>query len=280
MRRKSFVATLLAIFIALMMTSFVFAETTHTVRSGETLFRIAQQYGVSMSDLAAANRIININHIYAGQVLVIPDGTESAETVTASTTHVVRRGDTLAQIAIDYGVSMAALLSANNITNVNVIYVGQTLLIPGDSQTIVEAPAQTVVDQATDPSMLGVDHGGGKWIDVDLSEQLLVAYEGDTPVFSTLISSGLPQFPTVVGQFNVWLRYETQTMNGYALGYDYYLENVPYVMYFFEDYAIHGAYWHNNFGNPMSHGCVNASPAAAQWLFNWSEYGTLVNVRE
>ena len=209
MRRKSFVATLLAIFIALMMTSFVFAETTHTVRSGETLFRIAQQYGVSMSDLAAANRIININHIYAGQVLVIPDGTESAETVTASTTHVVRRGDTLAQIAIDYGVSMAALLSANNITNVNVIYVGQTLLIPGDSQTIVEAPAQTVVDQATDPSMLGVDHGGGKWIDVDLSEQLLVAYEGDTPVFSTLISSGLPQFPTVVGQFNVWLRYET-----------------------------------------------------------------------
>ena len=276
MRRKSFVATLFVIVIVLMMTTVVFAETTHTIRSGETLFRIAQQYGVSMSDLAAANGIVNINHIYAGQVLVIPDGTESAETVTATTTHIVRRGDTLAQIAIDYGVSMAALLSANNITNVNVIYVGQTLLIPASSSTIVDVPTQDTVDPAT----LGVDHGGEKWIDVDLSEQLLVAYEGDTPVFSTLISSGLPQFPTVVGQFNVWLRYETQTMNGYALGYDYYLENVPYVMYFFEDYAIHGAYWHNNFGTPMSHGCVNASPAAAQWLFNWSEYGTLVNVRE
>ncbi len=280
MRRRALVATLVAIVVTLMMTTLVFAEMIHTVQSGETLFQIAQKYGVSLSDLAAANDIVNINHIYAGQVLVIPDGTDSAETVTASTTHIVRRGDTLAQIAIDYGVSIGTLLSANNITNVNVIYVGQTLLIPGDSQTVVEASAQDSADQTTDPSMLGVDHGGEKWIDVDLSEQLLVAYEGDTLVFSTLISGGLPQFPTVLGQFNVWLRYETQTMNGYALGYDYYLENVPYVMYFFEDYAIHGAYWHNNFGNPMSHGCVNAPPAAAEWLFNWSEYGTLVNVRE
>ena len=67
-------------------------------------------------------------------------------------------------------------------------------------------------------------------------------------------------------------------MDGSRLGYDYYLENVPYVMYFFEDYALHGAYWHNNFGYQMSHGCVNIAPSDAGWIYNWSAYGTVVNV--
>ncbi|NIO43122.1 MAG: L,D-transpeptidase family protein, partial [Burkholderiales bacterium] len=62
------------------------------------------------------------------------------------------------------------------------------------------------------------------------------------------------------------------------LGFNYVLPNVPYVMYFYKDYAIHGTYWHNNFGTPMSHGCVNMSTADARWLYNWSSYGTLVNV--
>lgn len=117
-----------------------------------------------------------------------------------------------------------------------------------------------------------------RWIDVNLTTQTLTAYEGDTAVFSTLISSGKQTHPTVTGQFRVWLRYESQTMNGRLLGYDYYLENVPYVMYFYNDYALHGAYWHNNFGTPMSHGCVNMHPDEAAWLFNWSSLGTVVNV--
>ncbi len=117
-----------------------------------------------------------------------------------------------------------------------------------------------------------------RWIDVDLSTQVLKAYEGDFLVFSTPISSGTSEHRTVTGQFRIWLKFESQTMDGRRLGYDYYLENVPYVMYFFEDYAIHGAYWHNNFGTPMSHGCVNVEPADAGWLFNWASYGTLVNV--
>lgn len=117
-----------------------------------------------------------------------------------------------------------------------------------------------------------------RWIDVNLANQTLTAYEGDAAVFSTLVSSGTWQHPTVTGQFRTWIKYESQTMNGYLLGYDYYLEDVPYVMYFFNDYAIHGAYWHNNFGVPMSHGCVNVSPADAGWLFNWAPIGTLVNV--
>ncbi len=117
-----------------------------------------------------------------------------------------------------------------------------------------------------------------KWIDVDLTSQTLTAYEGDALVFQTLISSGLTPNNTVTGQFRVWLRFESQTMDGSLLGYDYYLEGVPYVMYFFEDYALHGTFWHNNFGNPMSHGCVNMETGDAGWIFEWSEMGTVVNV--
>ena len=117
-----------------------------------------------------------------------------------------------------------------------------------------------------------------RWIDVNLTTQRLVAYEGDTPVFESAVSSGTAAHPTVTGQFEVWLRYEAQTMDGRRLGYDYYLPNVPYVMYFYRDYALHGTYWHNNFGTPMSHGCVNLPTPAAEWLFHWSEYGTVVNV--
>jgi lipoprotein-anchoring transpeptidase ErfK/SrfK len=119
---------------------------------------------------------------------------------------------------------------------------------------------------------------GEKWIGVNIAEQKLVAYEGETPVFESLVSTGTTQFPTVTGDFRIWLRHESQDMNGYLLGYDYYLEGVPYVQYFYKDYAIHGTFWHNNFGSPMSHGCVNLSPSDAEWLFTWADYGTLVSI--
>ncbi|UCG24388.1 MAG: L,D-transpeptidase family protein [Chloroflexota bacterium] len=117
-----------------------------------------------------------------------------------------------------------------------------------------------------------------RWIDVDVTAQKLVAYEGVIPVFETLVSTGTANYPTVTGQFRIWLRFQSQDMDGYRLGYDYYLKGVPYVQYFYEDYALHGTYWHSNFGRPMSHGCVNLSPADSEWLFNWAGYGTLVNV--
>jgi len=119
-----------------------------------------------------------------------------------------------------------------------------------------------------------------RWIDVALSTQSLIAYEGDLPVFETLVSSGLPAHPTVTGQFRIWLRFESQTMDGTRLGYNYYLEDVPYVQYFFEDYALHGTYWHNNFGHPMSHGCVNLSTPDAEWLYNFADYGTVVYIHQ
>lgn len=117
-----------------------------------------------------------------------------------------------------------------------------------------------------------------RWIDVNLTSQTLTAFEGDTVVLTSLISSGTWLHPTVTGQYRTYVKYESQTMNGYLLGYDYYLEGVPHVMYFYRDYAIHGAYWHNNFGTPMSHGCVNVNLTDAAWLYDWAPVGTLVNV--
>ena len=150
---------------------------------------------------------------------------------------------------------------------------------PTATPTPTMAPTFVSEDNAVVPVLRPAGVGPNeKWIDVNLTRQVLVAYEGDVPVFDTLVSSGTWNHPTVTGQFRIYLRFTAQTMDGRRLGYDYYLENVPYVMYFFEDYALHGTYWHNNFGTPMSHGCVNLPTPAAEWIFNWSSMGTLVNV--
>jgi len=115
---------------------------------------------------------------------------------------------------------------------------------------------------------------GEKWIDVNLSEQMLYAYEGDTIVGAFLVSTGLPDTPTVTGQYNVYVKLPSTRMTG--PGYD--LPNVPYTMYFYKGYGIHGTYWHSNFGSPMSHGCVNMETGEAGWLYDWAYVGILVNV--
>jgi lipoprotein-anchoring transpeptidase ErfK/SrfK len=148
---------------------------------------------------------------------------------------------------------------------------------PVETPDTVEIEEEPVPDDPTGLRPPGV-RPDERWIDVNLSTQSLVAYEGNTPVYNSLISSGTQEFPTVTGQYRTYIKYETQDMDGYLLGYDYFIENVPYVMYFFDDYAIHGAYWHNNFGVPMSHGCVNVDPVDAGWLFNWAPVGTTVNI--
>lgn len=114
----------------------------------------------------------------------------------------------------------------------------------------------------------------GHWIDVDLSEQRLYAYDGDTLVSSFLISSGVAAHPTVTGTFAVYVKYRYTDMRGPG----YYLPDVPYTMYFYQGYGIHGTYWHNNFGTPMSHGCVNMLTSDAEWVFNFSKVGTPVIV--
>jgi lipoprotein-anchoring transpeptidase ErfK/SrfK len=111
-----------------------------------------------------------------------------------------------------------------------------------------------------------------RWIRVDLSEQTLVAYEGDQPIRAFIVSTGLPGTPTVTGTFHIRMKVRSQTMVGGdpALGNYYNLPNVEWVQYFYEDYGFHGTYWHNNFGHPMSHGCVNMTNADAKWLWDWA----------
>jgi hypothetical protein len=110
-----------------------------------------------------------------------------------------------------------------------------------------------------------------KWVSVDLYEQVLIAYEGETPVFATLISSGMSDWPTNEGSFNVYLRRERTTMSGANGLPDFYLlEEVPWTMFFDGDIALHGTYWHDGFGYRHSHGCVNMSIMDAHWVWDWS----------
>jgi hypothetical protein len=110
-----------------------------------------------------------------------------------------------------------------------------------------------------------------KWVSVDLYEQSLIAYEGTTPVFATLISSGLEQWATNQGFFNVYLRRDRTVMSGaYGQPDFYYLEEVPWTMFFDDDIALHGTYWHDGFGYRRSHGCVNMSITDARWVYEWS----------
>lgn len=108
---------------------------------------------------------------------------------------------------------------------------------------------------------------GEKWIDVDLSAQTLVAYDGAVEVLRTTVSTGAPQTPTVTGRFRIFSKLVSQTIGGN----DYVQANVPFIMYFYDDYCLHGAYWHNDFGRAHSHGCVNLPIPDAQWLFQWAD---------
>jgi hypothetical protein len=114
-----------------------------------------------------------------------------------------------------------------------------------------------------------------RWVGVNVREQTVVAYEGDTPVYAALVATGLPRTPTVFGIFRTWLRLVSRKMSGgsAATGGYYNLEEVPWTLYFYSGYALHGAYWHDAFGNPRSHGCVNLSLYDSWWIFKWSEPG-------
>lgn len=238
----------------------------HVVRRGETLTSIAARYGTTVSAIAQVNGLRNRNFIWYGQRLRIPTGARSSPAPTSSGgVHVVRRGENLYSIAWRYGTSVQALSRANGLRNPNFIWVGQRLVIPGRTVTSSPQPSQPTAPSA--PT-------AGHWIDISLSHQTLTAYEGKRVVFSTRISSGLARTPTPVGRFAIRSKYRVQTM----IGPGYRLPNVPHVMYFVGSYAIHGTYWHNNFGRPMSHGCVNMSMADAAWLYKWAGIGTPVVV--
>jgi len=119
---------------------------------------------------------------------------------------------------------------------------------------------------------------GRTWIDISILKQVLVAYEGTKPVYVTLVSTGADGLgdpeethSTVRGQFLIHTKHVTATMSGDEPGDQFDLRDVPYVQYFTEGYALHAAYWHDAFGQPRSHGCINLSPPDARWLFDWTD---------
>ena len=238
----------------------------HIVSPGDTASVIAQTYGLDMDGLLRLNFLENPNLISTGQqlrvtarvpALAIEDDLDSRRT--ATNIHTVGAGESLTDIAEEYGTTVRDLMRANGLPNENFIHPGQRLRVYASA-----IPAF---------NSIATNNGNGrKWIEVDLSTQTLTAWQGDVPVMYSTISSGKQGTPTVTGRFQVGTKYTSQRM--YGPGYD--IPGVPWVMYFFADYAIHGAYWHNAFGTPTSHGCVNMRPAEAEALWNWAPPGTEV----
>jgi lipoprotein-anchoring transpeptidase ErfK/SrfK len=242
----------------------------HIVQPGETLYSLSRRYDVSVYKLAEANGLTVNTWLYVGQRLTIPglapDPAPPAEG-DAPSAYTVQPGNTLFSIARWHDTTVAALRATNNLGS-NLIYVGQELTIPGG-----DAPIDPPVDAPpAPPSSPPSQTHSGKWIDVNLSTQIVGAYEGQTPVYTALASTGTQWTPTVVGAYEIYAKYPATTMSGPG----YYLPNVPYTMYFYKGYGIHGTYWHSNFGTPMSHGCVNLATPDAEWFYNWAPIGTLV----
>jgi hypothetical protein len=126
------------------------------------------------------------------------------------------------------------------------------------------------------PTTRPADIEGSHWVAIDLFEQTLVAYEGDRPVFATLISSGLPKTETNEGIFEVWAALPRDAMSGAAGAPNAYaLQSVPWVLYFDNSISLHGTYWHDTFGYRRSRGCVNLSISDARWVFEWRENAPL-----
>ncbi|CAN5393665.1 hypothetical protein BH10CHL1_BH10CHL1_12590 [soil metagenome] len=252
------------------------ADGYYTVGRGDTLSQIASDHGMTQADLMRLNGLGNENFVWVGQQLrvsarvaaVSVDNT--ATPAIAETIYVVKVGDTLSSIAQANNTTPEALLVANGLPNANFVWVGQRLRV-GGSDT---ANGSLVDDSATVSDTVIAPTDGVRWIEVNLTTQTLIAWQGDVAVMDTKISSGRSATPTVTGRFKIYTKYTSQRMIG--PGYD--LPNVPWVMYFFSNYGIHGAYWHNNFGNPMSHGCVNMRPGEAAILYNWASIGTEVYV--
>ena len=147
---------------------------------------------------------------------------------------------------------------------------------PTPTETPTPLPTNTPLPYDYNVSIPFEVEAGTHWIDIDLSLQRAYAYEGFSVVNTFVISTGTYLHPTVQGEFHIYVKYRYADMSGPG----YYLPDVPYVMYFYEGYGLHGTYWHNNFGTPMSHGCVNFRTEDAGWVYNFLPLGALVNVHD
>ncbi len=237
----------------------------YTVRPGDSLTHLADTHGITLSRLMSINGLTSPRWLYVGQILRLP-ALPGAPAPPRSLVHTVRAGDTVSAIAAQHRVTTAAVLRLNGLTEYSLLTIGQTLRLPSPDALELLEDLYPRLDPAHYPTTTE------RWIEVDLSEQLAIAYEGAVPVKVFIISSGAGNTPTVTGTFRIWAKIALQDMRGgnRAAGTHYHLKDVPNVQYFYQDYGFHGAYWHNNFGAPMSRGCINMTEKDAAWLFDWT----------
>ncbi|MDE2858595.1 MAG: L,D-transpeptidase family protein [Chloroflexota bacterium] len=286
------------------MLAFGAEQSTHIVQRGETIYRIALRYGLSPDELMSANNIedphlihsgLELNLIFASAAQAPPPDAQTNppaqaiapaapaqqpqnSPVVAGTRqqYIVRRGDFLTQLGIDLDTSWIALAGLNKLEAPYVLHVGSTLLIPQRADVELYDPKYAAWKYfdifAHQP---GPRVGVGREIVILLDAQAIYAYENGVLQNAVRVSTGKKATPTVKGDHAIWLKRRSQTMSGD----DYSLDNVEWVMYFYRDYAIHGTWWHTNFGQPMSHGCVNLTNTDAQWFYEFASIGTPVHVR-
>lgn len=246
----------------------------HTVEAGETLYSLAQRYATSVEAIAEANGLSDSSMILRGQQLVIPENEntvapyqpDSAEDSLA--TYTVQPADTLIGIAVRFGMTVRELAELNNLSQPSLLYVGQRLQLP--------QVKQDVAGEAIPPS--------AKRIEVDVSEQHMWVYEGESLVWDWPVSTGLPGYPTRYGKFQVLDKIPMAYSRPWELWMPHWLgiywaggtENGIHSLPIIDGRKL----WEGYLGSRISYGCVVVSTEAGEKLFNWAEVGTTVEIRE
>ncbi len=296
----------------------------HIVQAGESLWAIASRYGVTVDALVSVNKLSNANLVYAGQRLVIPGGADNSAQPSPLRVYTVRQGDTLSAIAVRNGVTLWALQQANGLSRYQLIYPGQRLVIPGSAATPADPDAgQTYVVQAgdtlsaiaarfrttafelarlngiVDPSRIYVGQmlrvasqvdvvpapkAGSKRILIDLSQQHLYAYAGESLVYSFVCSSGAAPYYTRTGEFQVQSKIPNAYGSTWGIWMPHWLgiywagstENGIHALPIMQDGSI---LWAGYLGRPVSYGCIVLGTYEAKLLYEWAEIGTPVSIR-
>ncbi len=251
------------------------ANSLHRVAKGETLHSIAVQYGLHPVELAHMNRMSPNDVVYVGKEVRVPSIDTWAHLLDQGymrqfPQHIVQAQETPASIAQQFGVTEETLRTFNALMPTDMPAPGTALNIPPR-----ELPGVVQMDSLPLAGLLGqLIRLKERWVDIDLDEQTATAFEGMTPIRTMEITSGQEDTPTVTGFFRIWAKTATQDMSlseRSADDYDLdYVSNVPWVQYFYRDFAIHGAYWTLSPGQPSSTGNILLSETDAKWLYNWT----------